>query len=215
MKQAKKNQEAVPAMEYGRVVREGENLTVRTRFGPHPAIRAVSCLVRPESGDRVIASLDENGDCYILSVLERPGSAGGVDLDFEGDVNFRVGSGALRVMADEELQLAAGRDLDLTGRNLGVTAQKAEARIDRVSFWGRLMNLRLETIELTAKSLTQNIRRLTQWLTESFRSVEEHDEIQAGSARYLVEDALTVHSGSETHLAEEDVRIEAEQIHLG
>jgi hypothetical protein len=210
-----KNQEAIPAMEYGRVDKHGEKLAVQTRFGLHPAKRAVSCLVRPENGDRVIASLDNNGECFILSVLERTAPVEGMDLDFEGNVNLRVNSGALRLLTDEELQLAAGSDLFLTGRRLGINAQSAETRVERFSFWGRLMNLRLETMEFTARGLTQNIRRLTQWLTQSFRSVEEHDEVQAGSARYLVDDTLTVQSGNEIHMAEEDVKIDAEQIHLG
>jgi hypothetical protein len=56
--------------------------------------------------------------------------------------------------------------------------------------------------------------RLTERLTNTFRYVTEHEEVQTGSTRYLVEETLTMHSKNAMHMAEEMVSINAEQIHL-
>ena len=41
------------------------------------------------------------------------------------------------------------------------------------------------------------------------------EEVQSGSTRYLVEDTLTMQAKNADHTAEEIVRINAEQVHLG
>ena len=63
--------------------------------------------------------------------------------------------------------------------------------------------------------MDQTVRRLTQRLQDSFRFVKDHDETQAGSTRYLVEDTLTMNAKNAVHMAEEIVTINAEQVHLG
>ena len=57
--------------------------------------------------------------------------------------------------------------------------------------------------------------RLTQRLENAFCYVKEHEEVQAGSSRRLVEDTMTVHSKNAIHMAEEVIKLNAGQVHLG
>jgi hypothetical protein len=57
--------------------------------------------------------------------------------------------------------------------------------------------------------------RLTQRLKNHTRYVEDQEEVQTGSSRYLVEDLLTVQTKNTLHQAEEIITLNGEQIHLG
>jgi len=45
--------------------------------------------------------------------------------------------------------------------------------------------------------------------------LKDHEEVQTGSTRYLVDTNLTMHSKNAMHVAEEIVTINAGQVHLG
>ena len=95
------------------------------------ARQALSCLVRPEVGDHVLATSDQNDTLYILHVLERPGlqqvllsAPGAQALSIEQDeITLNAGrSMALRALDDVEISAATGV-MSLNGRNLFVAVQ--------------------------------------------------------------------------------------------
>ncbi len=198
-----------PCMEYGRVIGvEDRSSIVHTSSGPIRAEQAVGCLVKPEPGDTVLLAVAGSGQDYILSVLEREdGNDAATDIEFQGKVNLRVNGGALSMSSDEEITWASPR--------ISMHANRAEAVFEKFSFVGRVFKGQVKRIHIVAKAVENTYRRLTQRLRDSIRYVEDHEEIQSGSTRYLVEDTLTMQAKNADHLAEEIVRINAEQVHLG
>ena len=71
--------------------------------------------------------------------------------------------------------------------------------------------LRLEAL---ADVVDNIFTSLTQRLVNSARYVEEHEEIQTGSTRLLVEDALHAQARHIDQTAEEIIRITSKEIHL-
>lgn len=204
-------------LQKGRVIAAGAG-EVRISLGQerYAARRAMSCLVDPRPGDLVLAVVENPELAYILAVLERPETAGQpTDLVVDGPARLRVDNGSLTIQAESDLNLAAGRELAAVSDRVSIRAQRARARITNCSFVGRFFRSQLGRVQAVALEVDQVCRRLTQRLEESYRYVREHDEVQAGSSRLLVEDLYTVHSKNTLVMAEEHVTINGQQINLG
>jgi hypothetical protein len=205
---ARKYHQNEVTMVYGAVAAStGAVLTVGTDLGELPARRARGCLVKPADGDLVLLAVSPAG-VYVLQVLERPAELDeGSELDFEGPVRVRVEQGGLN--------LAAAVDITLTAPQLEIEARRGKVAIEDCSFFGRLFSGRVEKLKMAADTLDAIFRRAVQRLTNSYRYVEEHDEVQSGSTRFLVDGTMTMQTKTTMHTAEGHIKIDAEQIHLG
>jgi len=117
--------------------------------------------------------------------------------------------------ADDGLNLAARGRLGVAAGSVSLHASRAQAVIERVSLAGKSLTSQFKRISLAARSMDQIFRRFTMRAQESTRFVKEHDEVQAGSQRVLVEDLCALHARNHSMMAEEHVVINAEQIHMG
>ena len=222
---AQQNQPSQPVLEYGRVLVEEEgSFSVRTAFGSLRAEKALSCLVNPRPGDTVLLSVDEAGGCFILSVLKREvGRKVPTDLVFTGPVRLDVKEGGLSITADQDLALASmndlalasGNELALASEKVSLHANQGRAVVEELSFAGRFLRSQINHVKVVAETVENIFRRLTERLEEAFRYVKDHEEVQSGSARYLVEDTLTMHSKNAVHMSEEIIKLNAGQVHLG
>ena len=206
-----------PVLEYGRVIEETEGgWRVAVSFGTLEAQAAAGCLLRPRTGDETLISLDPQGRCYILSVLTRdPDQGDATDILLQGRVNLHVKDGDLNLLADKTLGLASGDSIRMASSGLDVKADSGSLKITNLSLAGRLLNAQIKMIKVVGKSVDHVCARFTQRLVNAFRFVREHDEVQAGTARYLVEETLTMHSKNALHMADELVKIDGEEVHLG
>ncbi len=206
---ARKLERLQPAIEYGIIDScHDRDFFVSTEIGTIQALRAMSCVVKPEPGDIVLISVDENSPCYILSILDRPHDAKkNTELAFDGDVNVSVRQGSLSLTSEDALSLSS-RDFELNAEN-GVV------RIDKTSFFGRFVENNIARLKTVAESVDSFIKRSVERVRSSYRYVEEHDEVQSASTRMIVDGTLTMHTKNTMHIAEGHVKIDAEQIHLG
>lgn len=197
---------AFPTMEYGLVAsRHGQEFTVLAGQGRYTARRAKSCLLAPEVGDSVLLCSDDLGRCFILAVLE--GATEESTLEFQGDLALRV--------KDGNLNLAAEQDIAMASDTFSLTAREGQATVGRFSLLGESLKTQCRKLVLAADACEQSLRSLTQRLGSFFRATEGHQEVQAASARTLVEDTHVLHCKNSVLMAEEDARIDAEQIQLG
>jgi hypothetical protein len=127
-------------------------------------------------------------------------------LSFDGDLSVRVNGGRMSLASDESLSLAS-QDFELT-------AGKGRVMIEKVAFFGRLVESNIEKIKVVAETLDSIVRRAVQRFTSTYRYVEEHEEVQSASTRMIVDGTLTMHTKNTMHIAEGHVKIDAEQIHL-
>ena len=175
--------------------------------------QALSCLVQPRPGDRVLLALEGSGAAFALAVLDRPEGPPGLELALEGPVDLHV-RGALALRGDGDLTLAAGQRLTGQADHLELDARSGAARLDRFAFLGRFLETQVERWHLLAIRAEQVFQRVTSTARESCRFVERHDEVQAGSQRVLVQEDLTLQSGSSHLMSRKRVSVTAEQIHL-
>ena len=179
------------------------------------ALQSASCLLRPAPGDEVLVSLDATGRCFILAVLQRADVAAPQELAFVGDVRMQVSDGGLQLMAAEDVTLAAGQTCACLARKVEVLADAAEIRVERVSFLGKALRANVRAVTLVAGAIETTARRCTRRLRDLFSFVEDHSEYQSRNSRHLVEETLIMHSKNAFHVADEIVKVDAEQVQLG
>ncbi len=187
---------------------------VRTPSGLRGARRAVSCLVEPEVGDRVLAATDEEGQTWVLAVLERRAGAA-LRLGAEGDVAWNVPGGAFTVASRGGISLATAGVATVAAAALRVTAAEGGLHLDKVSFLGRLVEAQAETVKLVAGALDQTLERLWHRVKRSYRFVAEQDHVRAGHLDYAAQESAHLRGKNTLVTAEQLVKVDGGQVHLG
>src|SRR5690348_18246033 len=109
-----------PGFIQARVVDAGQDLCrLSSPNGAFTARRAASCLLQPAAGDTVLAA-DVEGSLWILAVLVRGDSP--AVLPLPADSTLRVAEGGLKLVVQDELVLAAGRQLSAVAPEVSVQA---------------------------------------------------------------------------------------------
>jgi hypothetical protein len=174
-------------------------IEVWTDDGTLDAKRAVSCLVTPEPGDRVLLARD-GPDAYVLAVLDRP-AGGGIRLEADGGLTVELRSGGLRISADE--------DIDLVSRR---TVSVAAKRVEACAGEGSVL---LGSARLVAGAVDSVFERLSQSVKRVFRYVEQVDHLRAGRIDHAAEGTARLHGEHTFITARELVKADGPQIHLG
>lgn len=136
--------------------------------GGRVAQTALSCLVRPQQGDRVLAAIGGRGDCHVLHVLSR--AAGGeAVLSVPGARELSIRQQRISLAASERLALQSLADVDvtaaagtlrLTARNLFSTVaeslvENARHRVGQIEHYllrvKRLLRVHGEQVMVTAE----------------------------------------------------------------
>lgn len=178
------------------------------------AFQASSCLLEPEQGDRVLV-FSEGEERFILAILARESSPSPRNrVTFHGPTQLRVRGGGCILSSEEDVRLAAAGNLGLTSERLQVDSHRAEANIDDCSLWGRMLRIQVETVRSVFKVVDSLVKRWTMKTENATRYISEHEEVQAGSARYLTQETLTVHSKDAAHTAEDLFSVNGGQINL-
>lgn len=212
---ARKLQGGEVVQQIGTVVREaGRELRVRTESGEYQARRAVSCLVAPAVGDEVLVACRVTGACYVLAVLEREAGAA-TELTVEGDLRIKVPGGRFAVAAQQGMSLVSADELSLASGRVDVRAVEGSIAVDRLTYWGRLVQSEIEKVKLFAGSLDSVLERWSQKVKRVYRRVEETDQLRAGSVDYVADKAMSLHADNALVTAKKVVKVDGEQILLG
>ncbi|HEX5125502.1 MAG TPA: DUF3540 domain-containing protein [Rhodocyclaceae bacterium] len=77
------------------------------------ARRAISCLVEPLAGDRVLASVASDGACHVLHIVERD-DCNRACLSVPGVSDISLSQSRIGIVAIESLELSSVRDTTIT-----------------------------------------------------------------------------------------------------
>lgn len=201
-----------------RLLAAGEDLAVAdTPVGILSCRPAASCLLRPEPGDLALVSLPENaqGQAWVLAVLERGDSEAPAVLDLRSGARISAAEGHLSLEAGDGIALATPAELSATAVEMSFSADKVSWLTRKFSILGKLLELVTRRFTETAEERDTQAASWTQRLGDSFRHVEELDETQAGMVRTLARETALLH-GRVTYIqAEEFVKADGQEVHLG
>jgi hypothetical protein len=157
---------------------------------------ALSCLVQPEPGDHVlIASADA---IWIIAVLSR---ASGAPLRLLGGTDAIIGG------PDAALTLAPG--------TFNLHTPRANLFIEEVMHAGGSITAHLKSIKLFAGLVETLAERALLQFRNLFRIVEETDHLRAQTIDHTATGSLHLQAQNAFVMAENALRMDAEQIHMG
>ena len=192
----------------GHVVRiEGAVVVVRIDRGECRTRRAPSCLLAPESGDRVLCATTGEGSTYVLAVLERDEDAPQRWVS-DGAVVVESRTGRVDVVGAEGVGIATGGEVSVVGKRgrfalgkLAVLGEEALVEVLRTKVVAR-------AIETVAETVTQTAARVA-------RIVTEIEHVRAGAIDIAAEKALLIHAENAVITAKELVKMDGEAVQLG
>tara|TARA_Y100001960_G_scaffold311628_1_gene372381 strand:+ start:2043 stop:2702 length:660 start_codon:yes stop_codon:yes gene_type:complete len=174
---------------------------------------ALSCVIRPEKGDVVALFSPPHRLGFITTVLERESDK---PLDIYTARSIRIESEqAIRVSSQEETDLSSAGDLKISANQVFLSSPMMRFIADEVGVVVRMakvigdqINGNFRTVTTTLESLFQNARNV-------FRTTKDLENVQCGTMTTKVEGFSVTHCKDGVILAENDMRVDGERVHVG
>jgi hypothetical protein len=200
--------------EFGEVVADGPRLRIRTSRTELAARRAVGCLVEPRAGDRVLVALEEDGDAFVLSVLERA-EAAETTISVDGDLTLRAANGTVKIAGQGGVDLATGGAARIAATSVEVSALRGRVSIQWLEVLGEAARVELGKVKMIAKTFDAVLERWSQRSKRSYRTVEEVDQVHAHEIDYAAEGNARLRGENALLTATDVAKVNGEQVHLG
>lgn len=215
MQQQVQQQEAVAtSLEEAVVIGGGnENWIIQSDSGTCKAKKAVSCLVCPEIGDKVLSVSLASGGSNILAILERKQSQT-THLKFDGNVDISA-TQSIRMIANERLDVFSGDKMNFDSTDLSIRSKTSSVLFDKLSVTGNEAKHSINKIQVLARYIESVSETSKQVMQNSFRLVSGLESIQAGEMLQRIKKRFTVQSKQASILAEEDAKVNGKRVHLG
>jgi len=179
------------------------------------AMRAVSCLVEPLPGDRVLVSSPRTtGPWFVLAVIERGGAAQTV-ISADGDLTIRLPSGKLDLAARDGASVTTGAAVAITASSFEVSSLETRITSERIALSARATEITAASLLIAAEAIDTVADRVTEKVKRAYRKVEELDQLRAKCVDYLVKQSLRIHSKHTVVSAEVAAKIDAKNVYLG
>jgi hypothetical protein len=192
---------------------EADRFHVETSDGLFHARRAASCLLDCILGDKVLMCIAAD-EAYILSVLEHD-DAHSASITVRGDLDLHLPSGKINIRTKDGVSIASQQEISMLADRMSIGANRGDITISDLSFFGGRLGARLDSISLTARLVTSTVGSLYERLTRVFRKVEELEEVQAGRIELQAKDSLSLHGRHSMMTADQLVKVDGAQIHVG
>jgi hypothetical protein len=193
---------------------EGGAFVVHTSESRHHALRALSCLVAPKIGDLVAVLTSATDTSYVIAVLERT-DGDAVRLSVPGDVTLEAASGSLDVRARDGVKVTGGKSIGLASPRLSVHAGAGDVTVSRLDFLGTTLRAQVDRVDLLGRVMTKVVEHVRETVVRSFRSVTELDQLRAARIDYAAEQNVAIRGANAVVTAQELVKMDAEQVHIG
>lgn len=181
-----------------------------------PAKRAVSCLLEPAPGDRVWAVGQSGEGFFVIAVLERDPRtlASGTKLQFDGDVTLAA-SGRMALSAPDGIGFTTAAKLELHADELEVAARSGRVVLERAAMVAGSLLAHLRKSTVVGQAIETLVEHVTQHSKTSYRSISELDHVHASTLDYRADGLASVHGKQTLMTANELVKVDGGNIHLG
>lgn len=199
----------------GNVLEQGDNgFLVGMEQGVYRARPALSCLIEPVAGDRVLIAGDLNDELFIIAVLERTGTSP-LRIAAHGDITIGVSNGRFSIAAANGVDIVSAKGMNLTAAELSVKAQQGSVFFNQLTYIGSLVFSEIEKIKLIGGFFDTVMERISQKVKRSYRIVEEIDQVRSSEIDYRADKNVSLRGQNALLTAKELVKIDGDQIHLG
>jgi len=211
---ARQRVETLATQEVGAVIAVlGRSFRVSVGSGEYEARRAVSCLVEPELGDRVLLALHDEG-CHVLAVLDREGEAP-TRLVAQGDLELHAPCGRVTVTGQEGIDLITPGESAIAAGKVRVAATEASLTVETLTYLGAAVVARVDRIKTVAKEVESVAERWVQRLERAYRFIAQSEQVRAEYLEYSASTAINLQAQTTIMTSGELTKIDGAQIHVG
>lgn len=189
--------------------------TLRTDQGDiYKAKQAISCLIQPTLSDRTLIETQINGESYITTILERSGNVT-PQIKIEGGLQLKVEGGSLQLVSEQGIELTTLKSICMTSEQFDLRADEGNIYLARLSYLGQYLMTQVEKINVLGGVMNCVIDRITQKLKSSHRIVDGMEYVRSRHMDYQASHTMQLHGKNTLLTAEELVKLDGDQIHLG
>lgn len=189
----------------------GRECVLEHGMGRLSARRARSCLLAPAKGDRVLFAGDIANGFYVLAILEREDVA--TEIAVEGKLQLR--GAACEVRVPGALELRAGSKLSMASSEINVRANRANLALEHLTVLGRRLTVEAESIRSVATKVDRLLGSMRERIQNVYRTVEGLEHVRAGTLDMSATETARVHGRHTLLGADELVKVNGAQVHLG
>jgi len=189
-------------------------LIVRTDRSIVQATRATSCLIEPQVGDLVLLAQAPEAQTFVVSVLQRHEHAALV-IGSEGDIVIESKSGAVKLRGHEQIELTSAGTLGAVAPDVSLQTLRANLTAIETRFIGRALFATVENLRIVASSIESLAESVVERFASIIRQISGSEQVLARNFQYRAEEACSIHAKNTLLTAEDLVRIDSEQIHIG
>lgn len=192
-------------------------LVVMTDLGPVSCRLAASCLVQPETDDQVLVSLPGNNrePAYILAVLERVAPQTAMNINLGAGAHISSENGPVEITAGTDLRLEAKVRLEAAASSMTFTSSAVRWLTQTFSLLGKTVEAVCSVWRESSRDKETTSETWIQRLGDCHRHIQDLDETQAGTSRTLARDTALLHGRVSYVQAEEFVKVDGQEVHLG
>ncbi len=192
---------------------QGAQFTVRSGSADYQARRATSCLVAPDVGDRVLLSMVPSLGTFVLAVLERDDET--TLICVEGDLALQVSNGKVTIAAKDGIDLVSTAAVGVTSDEVKVTVRAAHVVATHVGVVGGALQEQWKKVKRVVETVDEVAERVVQRFGRVYRFVAEAEQVRAQRLDMRAEKTMSLHAENVVATAEELVKVDGGQIHLG
>jgi hypothetical protein len=174
---------------------------------------ALSCLIHPKKGDVVALLSPPNRPGFITSVLGRESNT---PLDIYSPRSIRIESEQIiSVSSKEETNLSSVGDLKIGANQMFLSSPVMKFIADEVGVVVRIAKVVGDQINGNFRTVTTTLESLFQNAKNVFRNTKDVENVQCGTMTTKVEGFSVTQCKDGVILAENDLRIDGERVHVG
>ncbi len=189
-------------------------MIVRTDQNILQATRATSCLIEPQIGDLVMIAQGSEAQAFVLAILRRDAGAA-VVVASEGDIVIESKSGAVKLRGREQIELSSPGSVAAAASDVSLQALRLNLTIGATEFTGRTILATVESLRVVASSIESFAESVIERFARLIRHISGSEQVLARNLQYRAEESCSIHGKNTLLTAEELIRIDSEQIHIG
>jgi hypothetical protein len=193
---------------------DSNTILVSMDQGVFTAKRALSCLVDPEEKDRVLVAGVPGADLFVIAVLDSPETRP-MTLSIQGECSVKVSDGILKITAQEGINVISPKTLAMDAADISMNASRCRLVIGTLNYIGSRLSAYSEKIMIVGAVFDSIMERVAQRFKRSYRVIEEVDYLRSDTIEYRADKNLSLRGQNALIDADDLVRIDGDQIHLG
>ncbi len=177
------------------------------------ARQASSCLLLPQSGDRVLVFMSGD-ECWILAVLDRKGTEP-LKISSSHDLVLQSVDGSVRVNGRKGVDIESRNRVSVESADFRLSSAFAEVITGKLNWLGQQVEAHFGAVRLFGRLFESVVERFSRKSRSSFREVEEIDQVRSKHVDYRADGNMCLRGRTVLAKGKDLVKVDGDQIHMG